>query len=67
MASPGVASIGLPTVKRVFVPSWTANGAPVILGVEPNGNHRVLLDGRQGYAVIGGPFRRPTGATPPWK
>ncbi len=31
--------------KSVFVPSRTANGAPVILGVEPNGNHRVLLEG----------------------
>jgi Tol biopolymer transport system component len=31
--------------KRLFVSSWTANGAPVILGVEPNGNHRVLLEG----------------------
>jgi len=31
--------------KSVFVSSRTANGAPVILGVEPNGNHRVLLEG----------------------
>ena len=31
--------------KSVFVSSQTANGAPVILGVEPNGNHRVLLEG----------------------
>ena len=31
--------------KNVFVASRTANGAPVILGVEPNGNHRVLLEG----------------------
>ena len=31
--------------KSVLVPSRTANGAPVILGVEPNGNHRVLLEG----------------------
>ena len=31
--------------KSVLVPSRTANGAPVILGVEPNGNHRVLLQG----------------------
>jgi len=31
--------------KSVFVASQTANGAPVILGVEPNGNHRVLLEG----------------------
>ena len=31
--------------KSVFVTSRTANGAPVMLGVEPNGNHRVLLEG----------------------
>jgi DNA-binding winged helix-turn-helix (wHTH) protein/Tol biopolymer transport system component len=31
--------------KSVFVPSRTANGVPVILGVERNGNHRVLLEG----------------------
>ena len=31
--------------KRVLVSSRTADGAPVILGVEPNGNHRVLLQG----------------------
>ena len=31
--------------KSVFVASQTANGAPVILGVEPNGNRRVLLEG----------------------
>jgi hypothetical protein len=31
--------------KSVFVASQTANGVPVILGVEPNGNHRVLLEG----------------------
>ena len=31
--------------KSVFVSSRTADGAPLILGVEPNGNHRVLLQG----------------------
>ncbi len=31
--------------KSVFVSSRTADGAPVMLGVEPNGNHRVLLEG----------------------
>jgi Tol biopolymer transport system component len=31
--------------KSVLVPSRTADGAPVILRVEPNGNHRVLLEG----------------------
>ena len=31
--------------KSVFVTSRTANGVSVILGVEPNGNHRVLLEG----------------------
>ena len=31
--------------KTVFVASQTANGVPVILGVEPNGNHQVLLEG----------------------
>ena len=31
--------------KSVLVSSQTADGAPVILGVEPNGNHRVLLQG----------------------
>ena len=31
--------------KSVFVASQSANGAPVILGVEPSGNHRVLLQG----------------------
>jgi Tol biopolymer transport system component/DNA-binding winged helix-turn-helix (wHTH) protein len=31
--------------KSVFVSSRTANGTPVILGLEPNGNHRVLLEG----------------------
>jgi len=31
--------------KSVFMASHSANGAPVILGVEPNGAHRVLLEG----------------------
>jgi hypothetical protein len=31
--------------KSIFVLSRTANGAPVMLGVESNGNHRVLLQG----------------------
>ena len=31
--------------RSVFVPSRNANGAPVILGVQPNGNHQVLLEG----------------------
>lgn len=31
--------------KSVFVTSRSANGAPVVLSVEPNGNHRVLLEG----------------------
>ena len=31
--------------KSVFVISQSASGAPVVLGVEPNGNHRVLLEG----------------------
>ena len=31
--------------KSVLVSSRTANGAPVMLGVEPNGKHRVLLQG----------------------
>jgi DNA-binding winged helix-turn-helix (wHTH) protein/Tol biopolymer transport system component len=31
--------------KRVFVSSRNADGAPVILGVEPNGKYRVLLEG----------------------
>jgi len=31
--------------KSLFVTSQTAKGEPVILGVEPNGNHRVLLEG----------------------
>jgi hypothetical protein len=31
--------------KSVFVISQSASGAPVVLGVETNGNHRVLLEG----------------------
>ena len=31
--------------KSVLVASQTANGEPVILGVEPNGNRRVVLEG----------------------
>ena len=31
--------------KSVLVGSRTGDGVPVILGVEPNGNHRVLLEG----------------------
>ena len=31
--------------KSVFVGSQIANGAPVMLSVEPGGNHRVLLKG----------------------
>jgi Tol biopolymer transport system component len=31
--------------KSVFATGWTANQIPVVLGVEPNGNHRVLLEG----------------------
>jgi Tol biopolymer transport system component len=34
-----------PDGKSVLVSSRTADGAPVILGVEPNGNYRVLLEG----------------------
>jgi DNA-binding winged helix-turn-helix (wHTH) protein/Tol biopolymer transport system component len=33
--------------KSVFVISQSANGAPVVLGVEPNGNHRVVLEGEK--------------------
>jgi len=33
--------------KSVFATGWTANGIPVVLGVEPNGNHRVLLEGER--------------------
>ncbi|HEX8799847.1 MAG TPA: hypothetical protein VF772_14615, partial [Terriglobales bacterium] len=31
--------------KSVFATGWTANEIPVVLGVEPNGNHRVMLEG----------------------
>ena len=31
--------------KSVFVASWAENGAPVVLEVDPRGNHRVLLKG----------------------
>jgi DNA-binding winged helix-turn-helix (wHTH) protein/Tol biopolymer transport system component len=34
-----------PDSKSVLVLSRTANGAQAILGVEPNGNHRMLLEG----------------------
>jgi Tol biopolymer transport system component/DNA-binding winged helix-turn-helix (wHTH) protein len=34
-----------PDGKRVLVSSRTTSGAQAILGVEPNGNHRVLLEG----------------------
>ena len=34
-----------PDGKSVLVSSRTANGAQAILRVEPNGNHRVLLEG----------------------
>jgi DNA-binding winged helix-turn-helix (wHTH) protein/Tol biopolymer transport system component len=34
-----------PDSKSVLVKGLTANGAQAILGVEPNGNHRVLLEG----------------------
>jgi len=34
-----------PDGKSVLVESRTAEGVPVILGVQPNGNHRVLLEG----------------------
>ena len=34
-----------PDSKSVLVTSLAANGAQAILGVEPNGNHRVLLEG----------------------
>lgn len=41
--------------KRVFVSSWKASGASVVLGVEPNGDHRVLLEGdksmRYGWVI----------------
>jgi DNA-binding winged helix-turn-helix (wHTH) protein/Tol biopolymer transport system component len=33
--------------KNVYIPSQTANGEPVILGVEINGNYRVLLEGER--------------------
>lgn len=33
--------------KRVYIPSQTASGEPVILGLEPNGNHKVLLEGER--------------------
>jgi hypothetical protein len=33
-----------PDGKSVLVSSRTANGAQPILGVEPNGNYRVLLE-----------------------
>ena len=44
--------------KSVFVGSQTANGAPVMLSVEPGGNHRVLLEGDKGmryWAVVPSP------------
>jgi hypothetical protein len=31
--------------KSVFATGWTADEIPVVLGVEPNGNHRVMLEG----------------------
>jgi DNA-binding winged helix-turn-helix (wHTH) protein/Tol biopolymer transport system component len=34
-----------PDGKSVFISSRTADGVPVILSVEPNGNYRVLLEG----------------------
>ena len=34
-----------PDSKSVLVSTRTADGVPAILGVEPNGNHRVLLEG----------------------
>ena len=33
--------------KSVFATGQTANEIPVVLGVEPNGNHRVLLEGER--------------------
>jgi hypothetical protein len=33
--------------KSVLVTGWAANGASVVLAVEPNGNHRVLLEGER--------------------
>ena len=33
--------------KSVFATGWTANRIPVVLSVEPNGNHRVLLEGER--------------------
>jgi len=33
--------------KSIFATCWTANEIPVVLGVEPNGNHRVLLEGER--------------------
>ena len=43
-----------PDGKSVLVSSRTANGAPAILGVEPNGNHRVLLEGDSATQLLVG-------------
>jgi Tol biopolymer transport system component len=33
--------------KSLFATGWTPNGISVVLNVEPNGNHRVLLEGER--------------------
>jgi DNA-binding winged helix-turn-helix (wHTH) protein/Tol biopolymer transport system component len=36
--------------KTIFVTGLAENGAPVVVGVEPDGNHRVLLEGDKSTA-----------------
>jgi len=36
--------------KTLFVTGLAENGSPVVLGVEPDGNHRVLLEGDRATA-----------------
>ena len=33
--------------KSVFVTGLTANEIPIVMWIEPNGNHRVLLEGER--------------------
>jgi hypothetical protein len=35
----------MPDSKGLLVTGWSTNGAPVVIGVEPDGQHRVLLEG----------------------
>ena len=34
----------MPDSKGLLVTGWSTNGAPVVIGVEPDGQHRVLLE-----------------------